>query len=227
MLYRSVNSPLRVPDSTESWDTSTHHSVHNFPGQLLVGDNADGFRVEFFYETICEFDHVRFSMSASVCQTWDVINSVCRKIKKLRLLTIDHRIRRCAENGIHKLIAKGFANVGGRPEKTNRHALLQNTRCTWSNTRAGCNKHDAAEEWDNTKNAKCRDTSDPQLSGWVLDLFRGPVSRPADNKGVPFFARNRDGCKSVPFYERIVGDAREASSNRCYCGPGKYIQLLN
>ena len=58
---------LRVPDGTECGDTTTSHPIDDLLRQLLVGDDAHCFRVEFLDEAVRELHHVGLAVFSGVC----------------------------------------------------------------------------------------------------------------------------------------------------------------
>lgn len=133
-------------------------------------------------------------------------------------LTVYHRSRRCFEDRIHKLIAKSLPDVRRCPKKTDRHALLENTRSARSYTTACCDEDNTAEQWRDSEHPVARDTTDPEFGRWGLNFVVGPVTGLRDDKREACLVRHRDARKTVPFEKRAVGNANEVTGLRCDCG---------
>ena len=84
-------------------------------------------------------------------------------------------------------------------------------RSEWPNSRSSGNEDYSPEEWHDAQGPGSWDSSDPNLLWRVIYVPDGPISGFANDHGVPFLSWNRNRSERVPFKERVVRDASEAS----------------
>jgi hypothetical protein len=99
-----------------------------------------------------------------------------------RILTVYNSLRVGLKDLVNELITECATNVGSGPQESDRLSAGEDSGCARSDTRSSGNDHDAVEQSGNAHHTVSRDTTLPDLGGWLGDHPARPVTGTGDHK---------------------------------------------
>lgn len=134
--------------------------------------------------------------------------------------TIDDSPRRRSKDLVDQLVTERLADIGGRPQEPNRHALLEDARRARPDAASSRHEHHTAEEWRDPKHTIAWNATNPELFRRLLNHLTRPIPGARYDERIACFPWLRDGGEAMPFHEGAIRNASEVSGPRrnCACG---------